>query len=54
MGVDAYGVDIDSGPINNGLPVMNQLGLDGKKRLFQIKPDCKTPFEDVFFSYHFK
>jgi hypothetical protein len=28
---------------------MNKLGLDGKKRLFQINPDCKTPFEDGFF-----
>jgi SAM-dependent methyltransferase len=49
MGIDAYGVDVDSVPINNGLPVMKELGFDDQKRLFQINLDCKTPFEDGFF-----
>lgn len=49
MGIDAYGVDIDSEPINNGLPILNEFGFDDQNRLFQINLDCKTPFEDGFF-----
>jgi len=49
MGIDAYGVDIDPGPIKNGIPIMEARGLDPQKRLICIGPDLQTPFPDDFF-----
>ena len=49
MGIDAYGVDIDPGPISNGAPLMRELGFAPENRLICIQPDCKTPFQHNFF-----
>ena len=49
MGFDAYGVDIDPGPIRNGALVMQSLGEDPQKRLICINSDCRTPFADNYF-----
>lgn len=48
MGIDAYGVDIDPGPIGNGVPLFQARGED-ERRLVCIGPDCRTPFADGFF-----
>jgi SAM-dependent methyltransferase len=49
MGIDAYGVDIDPGPIRNGSSLLMGRGEEPEKRLICIDADCRTPFADGFF-----
>jgi len=49
MGIDAYGVDIDLKPIQNGIPLMRSRGIAPEQRLFHIRDGCLTPFEDHYF-----
>ncbi len=49
LGIDAYGVDVDPGPIRNGSSLLRDRGHDPKKRLICIEQDCRTPFPDAFF-----
>ena len=49
LGIDAYGVDIDPGPIRNGSQIMKERGFDPEQRLICISSDCLTPFADEFF-----
>lgn len=49
MGIDAYGVDIDPGPLKNGADAFRGRGEDPEHRLRLIKADGCTPFPDGFF-----
>jgi SAM-dependent methyltransferase len=49
MGIDAYRVDIDPGPIENGYSVLKGRGEEPEKRLICIDTDCRTPFADGLF-----
>ena len=50
MGLDAYGVDIDPGPIENAYSVLKGRGEEPEKRLICIDADYRTPFTDGFFN----
>ena len=47
-GYNAYGVDIDSRPINNGMGLFQAKGYD-ESTLRQLSPEGKTDFPDDFF-----
>jgi len=49
MGIDAYGVDIDPGPLENGADAFHRRGENPAHRLRLIKVDASTPFPDGFF-----
>lgn len=49
LGYDAYGVDIDSEPIEKGARLFTQRGENPGKRLVQIGPDNRTSFPSGFF-----
>lgn len=49
MGIDAYGVDIDAGPLKNGAAAFPRRGQDPEHRLRLINADASTPFPDGFF-----
>jgi SAM-dependent methyltransferase len=50
MGIDAYGVDIDPEPINNGYDLLFCRGEQPLKRLICIDRSCRTPFQDGYFN----
>jgi len=50
QGFDAYGVDIDQEPINNGLPLFEQKGHK-QKPLSLISPEGRTNYPDGFFDF---
>lgn len=50
QGFDAYGVDIDQEPINNGLPLFEQKGHK-QKPLSLISTEGKTFYPDGFFDF---
>ncbi len=47
-GYDAYGVEIDAEPVENGRPLFQELGYD-PSRLHLIGEDGKTGFSDEYF-----
>jgi len=50
MGFDAYGVDVDPEPIQNGRPLFLSRGYDPDERLKCIRADdCRTSFAEGFF-----
>ncbi|MDP3450918.1 MAG: class I SAM-dependent methyltransferase [Anaerolineaceae bacterium] len=50
LGFDAYGVDIDPEPINNGLPLFEKKGYDNKP-LSVISAEGRTIYEDGYFDF---
>ncbi len=50
LGFDAYGVDIDPEPVNNGLPLFEKKGFQNKP-LSVISADGRTTYEDGFFDF---
>lgn len=50
LGFDAYGVDIDAEPVNNGLPLFEKKGHLNKP-LSLISVDGKTNYPDGFFDF---
>ncbi len=52
-GYNAFGVDTDSEPIQNGIPLFSKFGHDGKKILSTIEVNCKTHFPDGHFDIIF-
>jgi SAM-dependent methyltransferase len=50
QGFDAYGVDIDPEPVNNGLPLFEKKGHLNKP-LSVISADGKTEYENGFFDF---
>lgn len=50
LGFDAYGVDIDPEPINNGLPLFEKKGHHNSP-LSVISADGRTIYEDGFFDF---
>jgi SAM-dependent methyltransferase len=51
-GYNAFGVDVDLEPIQNGLPLYKKKGY-GKERLQLIDLSAKTPFKDGYFHFTF-
>jgi SAM-dependent methyltransferase len=47
--VDAYGVDIDAGALDNGRPYFAALGEDADRRLCRLDGGLRTGFPDAFF-----
>jgi SAM-dependent methyltransferase len=50
QGFDAYGVDIDPEPVNNGLPLFEAKGYNNTP-LSVISADGRTQYEDGFFDF---
>ncbi len=50
QGYDAFGVDIDPEPVNNGLPLFEKKGYRNKP-LSVISVDGRTEYEDGFFDF---
>src|SRR5512133_1262309 len=50
QGFDAYGVDIDPEPVNNGLPLFEKKGHHNKP-LSVISAAGRTVYEDGFFDF---
>ncbi|EKD88610.1 MAG: ubiquinone/menaquinone biosynthesis methylase-like protein [uncultured bacterium] len=50
LGFDAYGVDIDPEPVNNGLPLFEKKGYHNKP-LSVISAEGRTIYEDGFFDF---
>lgn len=53
LGFDAYGVDIDSLPLENGYQLFRNNGWEPERRLALLGSGCRTPFEDRFFHFVF-
>lgn len=53
QGYDAYGVEIDALPYNNGLPYFQDKYETPKKFLKLINESCSTPFPDQYFDIIF-
>lgn len=50
LGFDAYGVDIDPEPVNNGLPLFDKKGIHNKP-LSVISAEGRTIYKDGFFDF---
>lgn len=50
QGYDAYGVDIDAEPVNNGLPLFEQRGIHHKP-LSVLSETGRTIYEDGYFDF---
>ncbi len=50
QGFDAYGVDIDPEPVNNGLPLFEKKGYPNKP-LSVISAEGRTEYDDGFFDF---